>query len=243
MALQIYPDHDSLSLHVANEIAAQIRAKPDSVLCLAAGDTPRLAYQLLSDIVHTEHVDCSACTFVGLDEWMGIPRETEGSCYYFLNSNLFKPLAISQSRISVFDALTKEPDAECQRMDAFIRQHGGIDLMVVGVGMNGHIGFNEPGAPADLYSHVVDLDETTQSVGQKYFKENTRLRQGITLGLKHLLESQRAIMVASGEKKASIISKALQGSIDTSVPASIIRKHPNGVTMLDESAAARLTIL
>lgn len=243
MSLHIYPTNDSLSLHVASEIAAQIRAKPDSVLCLAAGDTPRLAYQRLVEIVQKERIDCSCCTFVGLDEWLGIPPDNAGSCHYFLTGHLFRPLGISALRICVFDALAKNLVAECRRMDVFVSDHGGIDLMVVGVGMNGHIGFNEPGVAEDLYSHVVDLDETTRSVGQKYFSEQADLRRGITLGLRHLLEARRVIVMASGSKKADIIRKALQGAIDTRVPASIIRRHRNGVTMLDEEAASLLTIV
>ncbi len=112
--------------------------------------------------------------------------------------------------------------------------------MIVGVGMNGHIGFNEPGVSFDNYSHVINLDETTQSVGQKYFDRPVALKQGITLGLKHLLESKKALMIANGSKKAGIIKKALEEEISNSVPASIIRKHSNGVVMIDEEAASLL---
>lgn len=243
MAIQIYPDYDSLSLHVANEIAAQIADKPDSLLCLAAGDTPKLGYRLLADIVHKEQIDCSRCTFVGLDEWLGVPQDNEGSCFYFLNTHLFTPLGIKRSQIHVFDGMTTDPDKDCRTMDQFIRDGNGIDLMLVGVGMNGHIGFNEPGARENVYAHVVQLDETTRRVGQKYFPRETKLNLGITLGLRHLLESRRAIMAASGLKKAGIIKLALQEEISTDIPASLIRKHKNGVTILDEDAASRLTVI
>lgn len=243
MALRIFEHYENVSAAAAEEILKQVEKKPESVLCLAAGETPRLAYKMLADSARRHNVDFSRCTFVGLDEWIGIPPENEGSCAYFLEHNLFIPLGIERNQINLFDALTHDPQRECERMDTLIRTRGGIDLMLVGVGMNGHIGFNEPGAPEDLYSHVIDLDETTRSVGQKYFRQATLLQQGITLGLRHLLESRKALMVASGKKKADIIRRALQEPITTDVPASIIRKHPNGDTMLDKDAASALTVI
>lgn len=243
MALKIFERYETLSAAVADEILKQVEIKPQSVLCLAAGETPRLAYGMVADAARRDHVDFSRCTFVGLDEWIGIPPENEGSCAYFLEHNLFIPLGVERNQINLFNALTHDPQKECERMDTFIKTRGGIDLMLVGVGMNGHIGFNEPGAGENLHAHVIDLEETTRSVGQKYFKKTTLLQQGITLGLRHLLESRKALMVASGKKKADIIRRALQEPITTDVPASIIRKHPNGDTMLDKDAASALTII
>ena len=114
---------------------------------------------------------------------------------------------------------------------------GGIDFMLVGIGMNGHIGFNEPGVSPDLQSHVIALDEMTRAVGQKYFHQETALSQGITLGLKNLLESGKVLLVANGERKAPIVRLALEGPISNEVPASLIRKHPKGLAFLDQKAA------
>src|SRR5690349_6462004 len=164
MTLEVFKDHETLSLAAADEIIGQVRSKPSSVLCLAAGDTPRVAYRMVGEIAKREGVDFSKCTFVGLDEWIGIPPDNEGSCAFFLRRNLFEPLGISSSRIHLFNALSPDPLSECKRMDNSVKEKGGIDLALVGVGMNGHIGFNEPGVREDLYSHVVDLDETTRSV-------------------------------------------------------------------------------
>lgn len=241
MAFRIFEDHQRLSEAVALEIASQIKRKPQSVLCLAAGETPRLAYAHLADIAAREKFDFSRCTFIGLDEWLGIPPENEGSCFYFLRNNLFEPLNIAPDQINVFNGMTRNPEEECQRINAVIRVKGGIDLMVVGVGMNGHIGFNEPGVREDQHAHVIELDETTRTVGQKYFKESTLLQKGITLGFLDLLESRRVLMVASGLKKANIIRLALQGAISTDVPASIVRRHSNALAMLDRDAASALT--
>src|SRR5690606_17056187 len=211
-------------------------------LCLAAGDTPRLAYRLLSDIVQKEMIDCSGLTFIGLDEWIGIPSDNPGSCSHFLHTHLFGPLGIKHSQVRLFDVTQPDLVRECTSMNEYVRSKG-IDMMVVGVGMNGHIGFNEPGVREDLEAHVADLDDTTRAVGQKYFSTHTTLSKGITLGLRQMLQSRRVILMASGQKKAPIIRSALQGDISTDVPASLIRKHPNGRTILDEDAASLLTII
>ena len=240
MQLKTFKHYDDLSSYAASEILALVKNKPDAVLCLASGHTPKLTYNLIAEIGKSEQVDFSGCSFIGLDEWIGIPPSNEGSCHFFLNKHLFKPLGIRSSQIHLFNALSKDLAGECHKMDAIIREKGGIDLMLVGVGMNGHIGFNEPGVPADLYSHVVELDSTTQSVGQKYFKQSTKLQQGITLGLKHFLESRRGTVIASGRKKAEVIKKALEEPVNTNMPASIIRRHPQGFVWLDEDAADAL---
>lgn len=240
MQLKIFADYHSLSEQCAREIASFVRQKPDAVLCLAAGDTPRLAYTCLRRIAGNENMNFAKCSFIALDEWVGIPPESEGSCYFFLRENLFKPLAIAPPQIHVFNALSPDLSSECERMDKLIREKGGIDLMLVGVGMNGHIGFNEPGTPEDRYTHVAELDDTTQNVGQKYFKKRTKLRFGITLGLRHLLESRKAILIASGRKKADVVRLALEDPVTTKVPASVIRKHSHGLVMLDEEAASAL---
>jgi glucosamine-6-phosphate isomerase len=242
MSIEIFQDYTTLSMQVANVIAAQVMQKPDSVLCLAAGDTPRDAYAQFVREVAKQSLDVSRCTFIGLDEWVGIPPANKGSCHYFLNANLFQPLGISPTQIHLFNSLAEDLQGECRKMNTTVQQSGGIDLMLVGVGMNGHIGFNEPGVPTHLYAHVVELDETTQSVGQKYFSQATKLQKGITLGLQHLLDSRRVVVMASGRKKAEIMRKALEGPVDPEVPASIIRKHSNGITMLDSEAASLLTM-
>lgn len=240
MDTEIFPDYQTLSERAADVILHQVRSKPDAMLCLAAGDTPRLTYARLVQLAATEAVDFSKCRFVALDEWIGIPPENEGSCAFFLHKHLFAPLAISPGQSHLFDALSSDLDRECKKMDRAIQQAGGIDLMLVGVGMNGHIGFNEPGARTDSDAYVVTLDETTRRVGQKYFTQETALQYGITLGLKQFLESRMAVLIASGSKKADVMKRVLEDPISTSTPASIIRKHPRGVVMLDRDAASTL---
>jgi glucosamine-6-phosphate isomerase len=240
MQINIYKDYAELSFRIARVIVQQIKEQPDSVICLASGETPLLAYALMSKIITIQRVDTSQCTFVGLDEWVGIPKDNTGSCHYFLRQNVFDPLQLKPHQIKLFNALSDDLKAECDMMDDFIRSRGGINLMVVGIGMNGHIGFNEPGVSSELYSHIINLDNKTQAVGQKYFTETTVLKQGITLGLKHFMESKISLLMANGLIKADIMKLALEGKISNAVPASIIQKHPRGIVMLDEAAATHL---
>ena len=241
MKITIEKDYDGMSLHAARHVTELVKAKPDAVICIAAGDTPKLTCDLIAQIAKKENIDFSRCYFVSLDEWVGIPPENEGSCQYFLRNYLFDPLNISEKNIHVFNALAKDMQKECTDMDEFIKRHGGIDVMIVGVGRNGHIGFNEPGVNFQEYSHVVDLDETTQTVGQKYFREETKLTQGITLGLQHLMEARKAVLIANGNKKADVMKKAIEEEITNSMPASIMRKHPNGEIILDKEASSLLS--
>lgn len=241
MQLQICENYDVLSAHAATEIIEFVKQKPDAVLCLASGDTPRLTYAIVAKMAKEESVDFKRCTFVGLDEWMGIPPDNEGSCHYFLQHQVFGPLNISSDHIHLFDGLSANPEEECREMDKIISDTGGIDLMVVGIGMNGHIGFNEPAESFGQYSRVVDLGESTKLVGQKYFRQQTSLTRGITLGLNHLLEAKKVILVANGSKKADVVRKALKEKITPHLPASILRNHNNSLVILDRAAASMLT--
>jgi glucosamine-6-phosphate isomerase len=240
MQLQICENYDVLSAHAAKEIIELVKEKPDAVLCLASGDTPRLTYSMMAKMAADDRVDFSRCTFIGLDEWMGISPDNEGSCHYFLQHQVFEPLHISNDHIHLFDGLSANPEEECRKMDKIISDKGGIDLMVVGIGMNGHIGFNEPAESFGQYSRVVDLGESTILVGQKYFREQTSLTSGITLGLNHLLESKKVILVANGVKKADVVRKALKEKVTPHLPASILRNHSNGLVILDRAAASML---
>lgn len=240
MQLNIYKDYETLSQHVADEMIELIRLKPTAVFCLASGDTPRLPYTMMTQKAIERKIDFTRCTFIGLDEWVGIAPENEGSCHYFLQKMVFEPLRLAEGQIHLFDGQSKDLTKECKRMDKVVLEKGGIDMMIVGIGMNGHIGFNEPGISVDHYAHVVELDEATRTVGQKYFSQKTTLTKGITMGLNHLLEADKAILIANGRKKAEVIKKALEEDITTDLPASIIRRHSNGVVMLDEEAASAL---
>jgi glucosamine-6-phosphate deaminase len=241
MKLTIEKDYDAMSLRAAGYVTELVKIKPEALICIAAGDTPKLTCDLIAQTAKKEKIDFSRTYFVSLDEWVGIPPSNEGSCQYFLRTYLFDHLNINKKNIHLFNALEKDMQSECKRMDEFIKQHGGIDLMIVGVGKNGHIGFNEPGVPFNAYSHIVELDETTKTVGQKYFREETKLSRGITLGLQHLLESRKVILIANGFKKAEVMKRAIEEEISNEMPAGIMRLHPDGEIILDKDAASLLS--
>ena len=238
--VSIFKNYEELSVLAAEQIISTVQEKPMAVLCLAAGNTPKLTYQKVVALAKERKVDFSAATFIGLDEWIGIGPAIEGSCYYFLNELIFAPLSIQKNHIHFFDAIENDPGAECLRIDDIINELGGIDLTLVGIGMNGHIGFNEPGIDPKLNAHVVVLDAVTSKVGQKYFKENRELTKGITLGIAQIMASGKVLLLANGKNKAGIMHKTLQENITVSVPASFIREHPNGLILLDEEAASGL---
>lgn len=241
MQLKIYKNYHDLSEAAAKEIIDLVKSKPDAVLCLASGDTPRLTCKLFVEKVKTQKADLKKMTFIGLDEWVGIPPGNEGSCHYFFQHELLEPLDFPTGNVYLFDALSGALEEECRKMDNIILKKGGIDLMIVGIGMNGHIGFNEPGVSFDNYSHVATLDETTISVGQKYFKSPVRLQKGITLGLKHLQQSEKVLMLANGEKKSGVVRKTIEEQVNPSFPAGIMQTHSNGFVLIDEEAAGLLT--
>jgi glucosamine-6-phosphate isomerase len=242
MELKIYKDYSSMSEAAASMIIDCLRKKPNALLCFATGDTPKLTYQLLCEMSKGDQVDFSKCFIIGLDEWLGIPHEITGSCHYFLHRYLFEPLTINSSQVHLFDGMTNNEEQECKSMNELIRKKGGIDFMVVGVGMNGHIGFNEPGTDIDSMAHVSILDETTRTVGKKYFQDEVAISKGITLGLKQVMESQMLLMMANGEKKAPVIKKTMQQEVNTTFPASLIRWHEKGILMIDTEAASELEI-
>lgn len=240
MEVGIFPAEEELSERVSDEMIGAIRARPSAVICLASGDTPKRAYELFVKKVNREQLPLEKVLFIGLDEWLGIEPENPGSCFYFFEERIVKPLQLAASQFYRYDALSPSPEMECLKMDELLEKRGGIDLMIVGIGMNGHIGFNEPGTSLENDSHVVALDETTKTVGQKYFRKQTAVKNGITLGLRQVLRARTLILMAAGEKKAGIIQKALQWPVSSDIPASVVRKHEQALVLLDRGAASRL---
>ena len=237
MTINTFSDYEALSEATANLIIEVLKQKPEALICIASGDTPLGVCKFLakSDKKHFEK-----CTFVGLDEWVGMDENEVGSCKYGIYQNFLIPLNFPSERIKYFDAKAQNLELECQKINDFIASRGGLDVMLVGVGMNGHIALNEPNTPFDIYAHVSDLEEITKSVGQKYFTKNTVLTQGITLGLGHLQESKLPILIANGFRKAAVINVALTDEITEKFPASIFQKIENSIVMLDLEAAQKL---
>ena len=240
MKIAIYDTYDAMSVAAAELVAKQLSEKPASVLCFPSGDSPTGMLNYIVQWANDGKIDLGQSHFVGLDEWVGMDENDEGSCSYYLKNHFLNKLNNSFKTITLFNAKADDLDAECERVNTFISSKGGLDIMMVGIGMNGHLGLNEPGTSTDLYAHHAALDPVTVQVGQKYFTKETVLTEGITLGLKHLAEAGKAVLIASGVKKANIIHESLQGAVTTEVPASILQKLANAVILLDKDAASEL---
>lgn len=230
-----------MSRAAADLVVNQVKQKPGSLLCFPSGDSPVGVFNYLVEDALAGEIDFSKCWFVGLDEWVGLGKGDDGSCTQSLTDTFFDRLNIDPAHIRFFDARAADLDKACRDMNDFIKEKGPLDIMMVGIGMNGHIGLNEPGTDFNLYAHYAPLAQMTIDVGQKYFKQQTVLTQGITLGLKHLQEAKIALLIASGKKKAGIIAKSLEGQVAEQVPASIFQTLPNGYVLLDSDAASQLS--
>jgi glucosamine-6-phosphate isomerase len=242
MKLLISADYDEMSFRAAELVMDCIKKNPAAAICFPSGESPAGMFKHLVEKAKAGNVDFRHCKFVGLDEWVGLGPDDDGSCTQFLNEHFFHPLGIKPPQVRFFNAKAPGLDAECGKMNDFIKENGPLDLMIVGIGMNGHIGLNEPGADFNLCARYAPLDPVTVSVGQKYFKKETVLTAGITLGLKHLQEAKTAVLLASGSKKAGIIAQSLQGEITNLVPASIFQKLPSAVVIVDRNAASELPV-
>lgn len=208
------------------------------LLCPASGDTPAGLYKELAKKYSNK---TSNWSYVGLDEWMGMNAEDKGSCRNMLNAQLFQPLNVHHDRICFFDGRTNNPAHECQRIEDYISVHGGIDVSILGLGLNGHVGMNEPGTSSSSRSHLTEIDPLTQQTGQKYFDSPRELKQGITLGLGTLLESKHIILIISGAHKAAIAKQIIEEDISELLPATVLRYHKDLQIWLDKDAASQLT--
>lgn len=237
MNIRVFDSDESLAAKAAATIFELIIRKPNALIALATGHTPTATYEHLVKLIRKSKVSVSDLSFVALDEWVGLSPDTEGSCAAYLNQHLFEPLQIAPDLIRLFDALSPDLLSECLKTDNFIHAKGGIDLIVLGLGLNGHLGFNEPGTKPS-YSHIVELDEMTRTVGQKYFRTNVKIEKGITLGLKSILESRRVLLLANGAHKSEIVGAVITSGTVPEIPATILHQHPACDFMLDREAAA-----
>lgn len=240
MQTLIFENSARLADAVSDEIISLLKQKPESLICMASGHSPKMTCEFFTDKIKRGEADGSRFCFAGLDEWLGVQPSTPGSCYNDFRERLFEPLGMNASRYHLFAGMSDDPAGECRKMDHYIKSKGGIDLMIVGLGMNGHIGFNEPGCDFNALSHVADLEESTSTVGQKYFQSPTKLEKGITIGFGHLRATKKVILIASGKAKASIVYKSFKGPVNNAVPASIMQELPTGLVMLDAEAAELL---
>ena len=241
MKVIVHTSYNDLSVAAADEFISSMQSSPMPLCCIASGDSPVGLYKELSRRYMQNELDTSKWHFAGLDEWLGMDGTDEGSCRYMLDQFVTQPLQLSRQHTCFFSGRTKDAASECLRVEQFIFQHGGLDVAVLGLGLNGHLGLNEPGTSFSARAHVSEISAMTQSVGQKYFSAPTKLTNGITLGLANLMEAKNVILVVSGERKAEIVKQVLEGNITEQIPASILQNHPSCNIYLDKAATKLLT--
>jgi len=240
MQLFIEGTYDSMSQQCANVIAEITKPTTSPLVCVPSGDSPKGLYKAWKRQQEEKIINVHGWNFLGLDEWLGLGKDDEGSCLFMLNRDLFQPLNISPEKIFCFDGVTTDTAAECDRIENYIHQHTAIDVAILGLGMNGHIGLNEPDTSPLLRSHISEIHPITKEVGQKYFSSPQHLHRGITLGIATLMEARHVILIVGGTKKASILQRALEGEITPEVPASLLRNHANFMVFADKEAAKML---
>jgi glucosamine-6-phosphate deaminase len=236
-------DYKDMSRKAANIISAQVIMKPNCVLGLATGSTPIGTYDQLVEWYNKGDLDFSEVTTVNLDEYKGLPRTNDQSYYYFMHQHLFDRVNIDPERTNVPNGMEPDAERECGRYEELIRSLGGVDLQLLGLGHNGHIGFNEPGEAFEKETHCVDLTESTIEANKRFFASADDVpKQAYTMGIKTIMQAKKILIVVNGENKADIVERAFFGPVTPEVPASILQLH-NDVTLVgDEEALAKIGI-
>jgi glucosamine-6-phosphate deaminase len=240
--LRVLPDYESMSAAAAQIVAGKVREKPEAVFLLPTGTTPLGMYERLVRLHQEQGLSFSRATFFNLDEYLGLPPDHPASYHVYMEENFYTLVDADPARIHVPDGSAPDPEAECERYEAAIREAGGVDLCVLGIGRNGHIGFNEPGAPFDSRTRVVRLSESTRRVNASDFEEGKVPERAITVGMATIFEAREVLLLASGANKARAVAVAIEGEISDAVPASMLRRHPNTTFLLDQEAAAALSL-
>ena len=241
MRVYIGKNYDEMSRIAANVLSAQVTMKPDCVLGLATGSTPIGTYKVLIERCANGDLDFSQVKSINLDEYVGLSGEHDQSYRYFMNNNLFNHINIDKANTNVPNGLAEDVDAECQRYNDVINTLGPIDIQVLGMGHNGHIGFNEPDDHFPLETHKVDLAQSTIDANARFFASADEVpRQALTMGIKTIMQAKKVLVVVSGKDKAEIVKKAFTGPVTPQVPASILQMHPDVILVADEAAASLL---
>ena len=233
-------DYNDMSRKAANIISAQVILKPNRVLGLATGSTPIGTYSQLVDWYKKGDLDFSEVTSVNLDEYKGLPGSNEQSYDYFMHQHLFDQVNIQERHTHLPNGMEPDSKKECERYEELIRSLGGVDLQLLGMGHNGHIGFNEPGEAFETETHCVDLTERTIEANKRFFASIDDVpKQAYTMGIKTIMMAKKILIVVSGEDKAETVKNAFFGPVTPQVPASILQMHPDVTIVADEAALSK----
>ena len=241
MRIYVTEDYNAMSRRVANLIFSQVVMKPDCVLGLATGSTPVGAYQQLVEWYKEGELDFSQVRSINLDEYVGLAPTHDQSYRYFMQSNLFDHVNIVPENTNVPNGLAADPAEECRRYNEIIHALGPIDLQLLGMGHNRHIGFNEPADSFELATHVVDLAESTIQANARFLGSEAEVpRQAMTMGIQTIMQAKKVLVAVSGKDKAEIVKKAFTGPVTPQVPASILQMHPDVILVGDKAALSLL---
>ena len=241
MRIIVVDNYEEMSWKAASLVSSQIILKPDSILGLATGDTPLGMYSELIKLYNKKEIDFNEIKTFNLDEYYGIDENNSQSYYYYMMNNFFKHINISHKNINVPNGDAENIYEECLRYESEIKKSGGIDIQVLGIGVNGHIGFNEPDVNFEAETHLVNLDDTTIESNSRLFKRREDVpTKAISMGIKTIMYSKRIVLLASGLSKADAIYKTINGKINPEIPASILQLHQDVTVILDKDAASKL---
>lgn len=239
MNIHVFDTQSALAKAAANLFASQLLRKPDSVLGLATGSSPIESYREIVKLYQDKVISFAKAKSFNLDEYVGLDSKHPCSYHAFMQENLFNFVNLSETRVP--DGMARDLDAECRRYDRMIRAAGGIDLQLLGIGHNGHIGFNEPGKDFIYDTHVVNLTESTIKANRRFFEDESQVpRQAVSMGCGIILESKSILLIAMGQEKAEAVRGMFLESITPALPASILRAHRDVTVLLDKPAASLL---
>ena len=237
-------DYNDMSRKAANLISAQIIMKPDCVLGLATGSTPVGIYRQLAQWHQQGDLDFSLVTTVNLDEYKGISPDNPQSYHYFMDENLFQKVNIDRRRTFLPDGMEADSETACQRYNKILHSVGAVDLQLLGLGHNGHIGFNEPGPCFEKETHCITLSDRTIQANRRFFASEEEVpHQAYTMGIKSILSARKILVVVAGEDKAEIVKTAFFGPITPQVPASILQLHADAILVADEAALSKCEMM
>lgn len=234
-------DYESMSRKAANIISAQIILYPKSVLGLATGSTPLGVYKQLIEWYKKGDLDFSNISTINLDEYYGLSKDNKNSYAYFMNKNFFDHININKSRVNIPDGLNNDTKGECKRYNEIISNLGGIDLQLLGIGHNGHIGFNEPQSTFERDTHFVALSQNTIKANSRFFdKPEDVPKYAFTMGIKNIMNAKKILLLSSGESKAEILYRVVTGNIEPHIPGSILQLHNDVTIIADRSALSKI---
>lgn len=234
--------YEELSKQAADQIISKLKSDPKLNFGLATGSTPTGLYKNLIHDHKKNQTSYKQVNTFNLDEYIGISKKDPNSYHYFMCENLFNHIDIPLEQTHIPDGTANDLQEECRRYEQFIKEHGGIDLQILGIGQNGHIGFNEPGTSFDSRTHIIQLADSTRKANSRFFDSLEDVpAQAITMGIASIMESKEIYLLVSGAGKAEALARLMNGEISEDFPASVLKKHPNVTIFADQEACALLS--